>query len=248
MLMPYFDEGVWAAWGGLLGAVRTGRPSIETVTGLSVFEYFTRHPQVGEEFHAAMAVSSRAEAWTLAGAHDFTGVSAVVDVGGGGGALLAGLLTCHPHLRGVLVDTAQGVADARAALDSAGVGDRCDILARDFFEPGAVPGGADRYVLKSVLHDWDDDRCVNLLRNCRDAMDGAARLLVVEVVAPTVTDSTTDPFLAVSDMTLMVLTPGRERTIEEFRDLFHRAGLELSGQSDPLGFNGYRIVEARRRA
>ncbi|MFE0171775.1 methyltransferase [Streptomyces sp. NPDC059002] len=243
MLLPYFDEGIWAAWGGLLDAVRTGRPSIETVTGGPVFAYFEQHPQLGAEFHAAMSVSAQAEAWAVAEAYDFSDVSTVVDVGGGDGTLLTGLLTRHPHLRGVLADTAQGVAGARDKLADAGVGERCEVVPGDFF--ASVPRGGDRYVIKSVLHDWDDDRCVDLLRNCRAAMGDTGRVMVVEIVAPPVVDAGTDPFLAVSDLTLMVLTPGRERTADEFDELFRRAGLELVGRSGPLGFSGYRIIEAR---
>ncbi|MGW2226518.1 methyltransferase [Streptomyces formicae] len=243
MLLPYFDEGIWAAWGGLLDAVRTGRPSIETVTGGPVFAYFEQNPELGAQFHAAMAVSAQAEAWAVAEAYDFSDVATVVDVGGGDGTLLTGLLTRHPHLRGVLADTAQGVAGAVDRFAGAGLGERCDVVAGDFF--ASVPPGADRYVIKSVLHDWDDDRCVDLLRNCRDAMSDTGRIMVVEIVAPPVVDTGTDPFLAVSDLTLMVLTPGRERTAAEFDELFRRAGLELVARSEPLGFSGYRIIEAR---
>ncbi|MFG2747427.1 methyltransferase [Streptomyces xanthophaeus] len=246
MLMPYFDEAVWASWGRFLDSVHTGRPSVETVTGGSVFDHFASDPELSAEFHAAMAVSGSAESWALARSYDFDGVKTVVDVGGGSGALLAGILSHHPALRGILVDTPEGVSGAPTALAAAGVEDRCEVRAQDFF--ASVPGGGDLYVIKSVLHDWDDEACVRILRNCRRSMDDAARLLVVEVVAPAVVDTTTDPFLAVSDLNLMVLTRGRERTEEEFTRLLEASGLRLTGIGDPVGFNGYRTIEARPEA
>ncbi|QTE03042.1 acetylserotonin O-methyltransferase [Streptomyces cyanogenus] len=246
MLMPYFHEALWASWGRLTDCVRTGRPSVETVTAGSVFDLFAADPELGAEFHAAMAVSSGAEAQALAQSYDFADVGTVVDLGGGNGTLLAGILGCHPHLRGILVDTPVGVAGAPDTLTAAGVADRCDIAAQDFF--ASVPDGGDRYVIKSVLHDWDDERCVKLLGNCRRVMSDSARVLIVEVVAPPVVDTTTDPFLTVSDLNLMVLTHGRERTETEFIGLLRAAGLELTGIGAPLGFSGYRVIEARTAA
>ncbi|MFJ5966526.1 methyltransferase [Streptomyces sp. NPDC093060] len=246
MLMPYFHETMWASWGRLTDCVRTGQPSVETVTGGSVFDLFAADPELGAEFHAAMAVSGGAEAQALARSYDFGDVRTVVDLGGGNGALLAGILGHHPHLRGILVDTPVGVAGAPDTLTAAGVADRCDIVAEDFF--ASVPDGGDRYVIKSVLHDWEDERCVTLLGNCRRVMSDTARVLIVEVVAPPVVDATTDPFLTVSDLNLMVLTHGRERTDEEFTELLRAAGLELTGIGAPLGFSGYRVIEARTAA
>ncbi|MFF0001166.1 methyltransferase [Streptomyces avermitilis] len=242
MLMPYFDEAIWASWGKFLDSVRTGRPSVETVTGRSVFDHFADNPELGAEFHAAMAVSADAEAWSLARSYDFADVGTVVDVGGGSGALLAGLLSHHAHLSGVLVDTPGGVEGAPGRLSAAGVADRCEIVAGDFF--ASVPVGGDRYVIKSVLHDWDDEQCVAILRTCREAMAEAARILIVEIVAPPVVDTGTDPFLAVSDLNLLILTRGRERTEAEFADLLASAGLRLVGIGDPIGFSGYRVIEA----
>ncbi|MEV5944276.1 methyltransferase [Streptomyces sp. NPDC051994] len=246
MLMPYFDEGIWASWGRFLDSVRTGRPAVESVTGGSVFDHFAADPELAAEFNAAMAVSGGAEAWSLAQSFDFTGVRTVVDIGGGSGALLAVLLGHHRGLRGILVDTPAGVSDAPAAFAAAGVADRCEITAGDFFT--SVPGGGDLYLIKSVLHDWDDEECVRILRNCRRAMDSTGRVLIVEVIAPAVVNPTTDPFLTASDLNLLVLTRGRERTQEEFAHLLKEAGLRLTGVGDPVGFNGYRTIEARPAA
>ncbi|MEU3405037.1 methyltransferase [Streptomyces sp. NPDC006670] len=242
MLMPYFSQGVWASWGRLLDSVRTGEPAVESVTGGSVFSHFAAEPELAAEFNAAMAVSAGMEAQAIARLYDFTGVDTVVDVGGGSGALLAGVLEHRPAVRGVLVDTASGVSGAPAVLEAAGVADRCEVAPGDFFD--SVPAGGDLYVVKSVLHDWDDESCVRILRNCREAMEDTARILVVEVVAPPVVDTATDPFLAVSDLNLLVLTRGRERTEEEFTRLLEAAGLRLTRIGDPVGFNGYRMIEA----
>ncbi|MEU8433928.1 methyltransferase [Streptomyces sp. NPDC029216] len=242
MLMPYFSQAVWSSWGRLLDSVRTGEPSVESVTGGSVFAHFAAEPELAAEFHAAMAVSAGAEAEAIARLYDFTGVGTVVDVGGGSGTLLAGVLGSRPGLRGVLVDTASGVSSAPAVLEAAGVADRCEVTAGDFLD--SVPAGGDLYVFKSVLHDWDDESCVRILRNCREAMAAGARVLIVEVVAPAVVDGTTDPFLTVSDLNLLVLTRGRERTEEEFARLLDAAGLRLTRVGDAVGFNGYRMIEA----
>ncbi|PSK71113.1 methyltransferase [Streptomyces sp. CS149] len=242
MLMPYFDEVIWASWGKFLDSVRTGLPSVETVAGRPVFEHFADDPEKGAEFHAAMAVSAAAEAWSLARSYNFAEVETVVDVGGGSGALLAGLLSHHAHLRGVLFDTPSGVRDAPARLAAAGVADRCVIEGGDFFT--SVPAGGDRYVIKSVLHDWDDESCAALVRRCGEAMAEGGRVLIVEIVAPPVADTGTDPFLAVSDLNLLVLTRGRERTEAEFAGLLASAGLRLMGIGEPIGYSGYRVIEA----
>ena len=150
----------------------------------------------------------------------------MVDVGGGNGTVVAALLEAHPDLQGMLYERPTVLALARHYLTAHGVADRCDVVAGDFF--ASVPEGADLYVLKSVLHDWDDDRCVTILRNCRAAMHGASRLAIVEFVVPE--QMTADPVLlpaALLDLIMLAYAGGRERTKTEFTRLLERADLRL---------------------
>lgn len=146
----------------------------------------------------------------------------IIDVGGGQGGLLAGILEAHPSLRGTLYDLPQVVRDP-AYLTAAGLMDRCEITGGDFFE--SLPKGGDVYILKRILHDWGDQRCLEILRRCREAMDEKARILVVDAVLP----AGDEPHPGkVMDILMMALTEGRERTEQEFRELYERAGLELT--------------------
>ncbi|MFG3708311.1 methyltransferase [Micromonospora sp. NPDC047670] len=216
----------WAAWGHLEHSVRTGEVAWDHVHGRSCFEHLMADPKRQAAFNAAMAEGSRAFVPTLLSAYDFGDLDTVVDVGGGSGALLAGVLAAHPHLRGTVFDTPDGVADAARTVAEQGVADRCRVQAGDFFV--SVPPGADAYVLKSVLHDWDDEECVRVLRTVRRAARPDSRVLLVESLMPTTV--TTAPSVAqvvMNDLNMMVCHGGRERTVAEFRELLRAAGFRL---------------------
>ena len=156
--------------------------------------------------------------------YDFSDVGVLVDVGGGEGALLANILAANPGVGGVLFDQEHVVAGAGDLLERAGVADRCEVVAGSFFE--AVPGGGDAYLLKSVVHDWDDAEAVEILRSCRKAMGGTGKLLVVEpVIGP---GNEPDP-AKYSDLNMLVILGGRERTASEFERLYAEAGFDLTG-------------------
>jgi hypothetical protein len=146
-----------------------------------------------------------------------------VDVGGGNGALLAGLLGVHPHLSGVVFDQPHVVAGARRTLEAAGLDGRCRIAEGSFFE--GVPEGGDAYLLKFILHDWGDEDCAAILKNCRRAMPDSGRLLVIEIL---IEPGNTPDYGKYLDLNMLVLTKGRERTEAEYRALFRSAGFELS--------------------
>jgi methylase of polypeptide subunit release factors len=166
----------------------------------------------------------------------------VVDVGGGYGALLVAILTAHPAIEGVLFDLPATIAAARPHLERAGVADRCRLVAGDFFE--AVPAGADAYVLKSVLHDWDDAPARTILDACRAATGTGARLVIVERVMPERMRATPEhQNLARTDLTMLVALAAKERTEAEFRDLLAAAGFELT-RTLPAGL-GFSVLEAR---
>jgi len=214
----------WDAWKDLGWSVETGQTAFEKVFGKRIFDYFDEHPAHRKVFGESMDSLSRTENPAVAAAYDFSKVQRIVDVGGSMGHLLATILRANPRLRGVLYDLPGVVAAARrdVHVTAAGVTERCELVQGDFFEK--VPGGADAYIMKYILHDWEDERALAILRNCRKAMSEGGRVLAVDnVVAP----GDAPHWGKTLDINMMVLTGGMERTEEEFRDLFARAGLRL---------------------
>ena len=211
---------IWATYGELPHTVMTGEPAFDLAHGLPLFDYLADNPQANAAFDKAMAQISGPEDAAVAAAYDFGRHHLVVDVGGGRGGLLAAVLQRYPSVRGVLFDQAQVVADADL-LDGELL-ERCSLAAGDFFQ--SVPPGGDVYVLKRIVHDWDDTTAVDLLRRCQDAVRPGGRLLVVEaVIRP---GNEPDPHKA-QDVGMMLLTRGRERSAAEFRSLYERSGLCL---------------------
>lgn len=207
--------------GELLASVKSGLPAFERLFGLPYFDYFKANPEAGRVFGAGMACFSEMEEEPIAKAYEFPAGARVVDVGGGRGGFLAQVLMANPSLRGLLYDMPDIVKEP-VPLQAAGLLERCEIRAGSFFE--AVPPGGDIYVLKRVLHDWDDDVCLALLRRCRAVMGAESRLLVVDAVIPPGND-----FHPGKLVDLMMLTvTGRERTEAEFQELFRAAGLKLT--------------------
>ncbi|MGH8933970.1 MAG: methyltransferase, partial [Egibacteraceae bacterium] len=237
----FCHDTVWQSWGRLGDSVRTGEVAFEQVTGMDSFAYFAQHPALSASFNEAMAQHTRDIAPAVVAGYDFSAFPTVCDVGGGSGALLAAILAASPDARGILFDTAAGLEEAPSSLAAAGVTDRCDIEEGDFFK--AVPNGADAYVLKSVIHDWDDERSVAILTNCRRAMREDAKLLLVEYVLPEKADPTELMGIPMSDLNMLVATGGRERTQAEFEGLFKAAGLSLTSVTPALGSTAYRVIE-----
>jgi len=214
----------WQSWGHLLHSVRTGETAFQQVHGMGLFDYFAQHPDSAATFHAAMTSNTAGSGTAITTAYDFSGIRRLVDVGGGHGLLLATVLRAHPTMRGVLFDRPEVVASATAVLEEAGVADRCEIVGGDFFSD-ALPVG-DAYILRQIIHDWDDARATEILANCRRAMQEASRLLVVErAVDP-------DPRRALSvlhlDLQMLVNVGGIQRTDAEYRVLFSGAGFRLT--------------------
>ena len=162
--------------------MRTGEPAFDHVHGVDLFDYLRRHPDEAALFDQAMTAHTAPVVRAVAAAYDFAPCATIVDVGGGRGALALGLLAAYPHLRGVVFDQPAVAAGARQAIAAAGLRGRCEAVGGDFF--AAVPAGGDAYLLKSVLHDWDDARCLAILRACRGAMPADGRLLVIELLIP----------------------------------------------------------------
>jgi hypothetical protein len=218
----------WRSWGALAECVRTGDTAAKLLDGHDdPFAAFDS-PEEQDGFNRAMAEGTRRAAEAVVAAYDFAGVERIVDVGGGYGALLPPVLAVHPGATGVVFDLVRCAAGAAETFARAGLAGRAEFVAGDFFAD-PVPPGADTYVLKSVIHDWDDDRALAILRNCRAAAGERARLLVVETVLPDrVGTAAAHRLLAASDLTMLVATGGRERTEAEYRALLGAAGFRVT--------------------
>jgi SAM-dependent methyltransferase len=212
----------YRAWGALDHSVASAGTAFERVFGQPFFDYLGEHPQAGEQFNRAMTDFSLAIGAAVAGGYDFAPYRTVVDLGGGRGHLLAAILSRHPALRGILFDLPHLVPTAQAYLDAAGLRDRVSVVGGDFFV--SVPP-ADLYVLSHIVHDWDDERSVRLLRVCREAVRPGGRLLIVEKYLPQPMVRGAVP--PGTDVNMLVLTGGRERTEGEYRDLLRGAGWGL---------------------
>ena len=220
----------WRAWGALLHGVRTGESPFQAVHGTDAWDYRAAHPEEGAIFDAAMTdIMRRANAHLLA-AYDFGRFATVVDVGGGRGAFLGAVLEANPKMRGILFDQPQ-------VVEGAVVGERCEVAGGSFFD--AVPEGADAYLLKAVLHDWDDDEALRILARCRAAIPDHGVLLVVERELGAPNENADAKF---SDLNMLISLGGRERTREEFADLLVRGAFAL--QSTTPSAIGLSIFEA----
>ncbi len=212
------------AWADFDRTLKSGGNAFERVHGATIWDWFDAHPEERETFAGAMGELTELYASAVATAYPFRGVHKLCDVGGGRGTLLAEILLRHPHLSSVLLDGAGVLAGAaQPYLAARGVADRVARIAGSFFE--AVPAGCDAYLLKNVLHDWDDERCRLILRNCRQAMAPGARLLVVETIVEADTVRDLGPL---SDLQMMVVcSGGRERSRAELARLFGECGFRL---------------------
>ncbi|HTE65031.1 MAG TPA: methyltransferase [Candidatus Binatia bacterium] len=214
----------WRAWESVLHSVRTGQPAFEDVFGMPLFQYFAGHPEAARIFDEAMTSRSGQENAAIVAAYHFAEARTVIDVGGGQGTLLASILDVHPNARGVLFDLPHVIAPARIRMESAGHAVRCEFVAGDFF--GVVPAGGDLYLLKKVIHDWDDDRAQLILTRCRTAMSGTGRLLLIEPVVPPGNEASFNKLL---DLLMLVWNAGgRERTEGEHVALLALAGFRRS--------------------
>ena len=227
LVQLFAGEMVQHAWKGLLYSVQTGNPAFQHECGVGPVEYLASHPEEAANFDLAMTAATTQTALALAAAYDFPECGTIVDIGGGQGVLIAAILKANPHLRGVLFDLPRVAEGARGWIESAGFGDRCEVVGGDFFE--SAPGGGDIYLLKHIVHGWDDQRATAILTNVRRAMKPDSRLLVIEGLYPARVDTSPaciGPML--NDMNMLVTNGGRQRSEAEFRGLFDAAGLRLS--------------------
>lgn len=212
-------ESVWRPWGELRHSIRTGAPAFDRLFGMSVFEYLGDTPEAAAIFHSAMTSLSTMESKAVVAAYDFSGIGTLADIGGGQGLLVTTVLKANRKMKGILFDLPHATAGADALLQEQGVANRCQVVAGDFF--GSVPDGADAYMMKHIIHDWDDERAIQILRGCHRAMRPGTRLLVIDVV---IDSAGAGQYGHLLDLEMLALTPrGRERTKAEFRDLLTQA-------------------------
>ena len=216
------------SWKELEYCVRTGEPAFRKASpDADAFAQMARDPEAAANFDKAMATFAPQTAAAVAAAYDFSGFATLADVGGGNGALLIGLLKANPRLRGIVFDQPHVAERARENLRSEGFADRCAVAGGSFFD--GVPAGADAYLLKHVIHDWNDERATAILRNVRAAMGSDATLLIVEgVYPPRIDQSLESRGAAANDVNMLVCTGGRQRSEEEFRDLYAASGFSLT--------------------
>jgi SAM-dependent methyltransferase len=213
----------YQACGNLLHSVQTGSAAFNHVFGASLFDYLRQNIDAADAFNQGVANVSSMLAYAVLMAYDFTGISSIVDIGGGHGKFLEKILQFNPDIRGTVFDTASTIERAKQQLRDNAWGRRCSYVTGDFF--GSVPQGADAYLLCGVIHDWDDSRAVTVLRNCRRAMTKNSRVLLVDMIVP---DTASASFSKLLDLNMLVINGGRERTKAEFCALLNAVGYKLT--------------------
>jgi O-methyltransferase/methyltransferase family protein len=211
--------GHWLPWGRFAEAVKTGNSQTVPALGAGLFEYFAANAAEAAAFTESMTSLTSTVAKETAKRINTRGVNIVADIGGAGGAMLHALLQLHADLQGIVFDRPQVVASAHAETVKLGLQERVTALGGDFFE--SVPE-ADLYLLKHILHDWDDEACICILKNCRSALRPGGRIAVIELLIGEIGEPGIAPLF---DVTMMVLASGRERSLVEFQRLFKAAGL-----------------------
>jgi len=213
----------YRAFGDLLYSINTGNIAFDHLYGMPCFEYYSRHPEQAKTFDEAMVGYHGRETLAMLDAYDFSGFNVLVDVGGGNGSLITAVLKKHPSLKGILYDLPGVIERARGNLQAAGLAQRCQASAGNFFE--AVAPGGDAYLMRHIIHDWDDDKALRILQNIHGVIPAAGKLLLVEMIVP----PGNDPSLAkLLDLVMLTIPGGQERTEAEYRALLDRAGFRLS--------------------
>ncbi|QUQ64186.1 methyltransferase [Kutzneria sp. CA-103260] len=213
------SPGHWLSWGRLPDAVRAGEPQTKAALGMDIWDHFADNPVEHGRFVNSMTELTAGLSEEIAGLLDVTGVGVAVDVGGANGALLHAVLRSNAEMRGLLLDLPAVTATATAEAAKAGLSDRVTVVGGSFFDP--IPAG-DLFLLKAVLHNWDDEACVRILSNCRAALNPGGRVVVVEMPLGPMGEPGFAPLL---DLNMLAVVSGRERDLDHYDDLFAAAGL-----------------------
>ncbi len=213
----------YRCWGELLYCVQTGKTAFDKLYGQPIFDYLASHPRQARIFDEGMVGVHGAETKAMLDAYDFQGIGTLADIGGGNGSLLAATLQRHPSLRGLLFDRPDVIERAKGYLQAAGVESRCTLKGGNFFE--TAPSGGDVYLMRHIIHDWNDEQSRTILRNCRKVVPSTGKLLMIESVIPPGNEPC---FAKMLDLTMLTIPGGMERTESEYRALLASAGFHLS--------------------
>jgi hypothetical protein len=223
MVIHMGEKPSWQAWGELLHSVTTGETAFIKANGAEVFPYYAEHAESKEPFDQAMTEFSDSVSEAVTKAYDFSQFKKIVDVGGGHGGLLTSILKANANAAGVVFDLPSTVEGAEARIAAEGLSQRCEVVGGDFFK--TVHAGGDAYLMKLIIHDWDEARAVAILKNIHRAMPAGGKLFLVETLVP----ETNEPaFAKLFDLHMMVMTGGRERTLSEYAELFAAAGFKFN--------------------
>ena len=210
------------AWGNLMHSVKTGEIAFDNFFGMDIWTYFQKNPEDAALFNDSMTGVTAALNEAISSVYDYSVFKKIVDVGGGHGGLITSILKANPHLKGLLFDSPQVISGAREKIAASGLGDRCEVVEGDFFK--SVPAGGDAYILKWIIHDWNDELSMKILKNCRNQLGLNGKLLLIDCVVPETNEPHFSKFI---DLNMLVMTGGKERTEKEFRDLLESSGLRL---------------------
>jgi hypothetical protein len=228
--------------GRLVDCVRSGKTAIELASGnTNWIEYYRQEPTRAAVFNGAMTALSNAHYAGVVGAYDFRSISRIVDVGGGHGRLLSMILSTYPKMRGALFDLpGDAFEGGQRTMAEAGLSNRCEVVSGDFFR--SVPSGGDAYILSRVIHDWDDEKAVAILKVVRDALPAKGRLLLFETM---IRSDKRLSYPLLSDLNMIIRTGGCERTLAEYRALYKAAGFNLSRSIETPSPTGMTIIEGK---
>ena len=216
-------EDQFRPWCEIIYSLQTGKPAYDNIWGKSIFEFLSEHPEKARIFDKAMIGIHGRGTDAAIKAYDFADIKVLADVGGGNGSNLISILQACPNLKGILFDVPHVVENARARIEQASLTDRCELVGGDFFQ--SVPAGADAYLMRHIIHDWNDEKSLQILKNCHAALPVNGKLLVMESVI----DPGNDPFAGkFVDLVMLLVTGGKERTAAEFQTLYKQAGFKLA--------------------
>ena len=212
----------YPAWGNFMQSIKTGEIAFDNHFGMDIWQYFKQNPEDAALFNDSMSGMTAVVNEKITSLYDFSPFNKIVDVGGGHGALITAILKANPRAFGVLFDSEQVISGARPKLEAAGIADRCAAIAGNFFQ--SVPAGGDAYIMKWIIHDWDDEKATLILKNIRSQIPQNGRVIIVDAVVPEGDDSDFSKFF---DLNMMVMTGGKERTAKEFDQLLSGAGFRF---------------------
>jgi len=204
-------------------SVKTGEIAFDNFFGMDIWKYFNQSPEDAAVFNDSMSNVTVAANEAITSLYDFSNIGTIVDVGGGHGALITSILQKNAKAKGVLFDAAEVISGARPKIEAAGLGERCETVAGDFFK--SVPAGGDAYIMKWIIHDWDDEKSITILKNCRNQMPANGKLILVDCVVPETDEPHFSKFI---DLNMLVMTGGKERTAKEFEQLLGSAHFRLT--------------------